>query len=118
MNPHTDQSSSTRKEGTVPTKGLDKSSVKVSKNSHPVGGLNLESYVGTPERIQKMKTPLLAALGVLVVIDFFINREHAALIWDSIPGFGAVYGLIATVLIVFVSKFLGVGLMKREDYYD
>ncbi|TAK03413.1 MAG: hypothetical protein EPO39_12195 [Candidatus Manganitrophaceae bacterium] len=65
-----------------------------------------------------MKTPLYAALGLLVVVDFFVHREHAALIWESIPGFSAAFGLIATVLIIFVSKFLGLGLMKREDYYD
>lgn len=119
MNPHTDQSSSTRSEGTVPTRGLDKPSVKVAKNdARQGGGLNLNSDFGKPEQIQKMKTPLYAVLGFLVVVDFFVHREHAALIWESIPGFSAVFGLIATVLIIFVSKFLGLGLMKREDYYD
>ncbi|MBI3804594.1 MAG: hypothetical protein HY282_12625 [Nitrospirae bacterium] len=64
-----------------------------------------------------MKTPLYATLGILVVADFFVPREHVTFIGDSIPGFSAVYGLIATVLIIFVSKGLGAGLMKREDYY-
>lgn len=119
MNPHTDQSSSTRKEGSVPTKGLDKAPMKISNNAaHQGGGLNLDRYFGKPEQFQKMKTPLYAALGILVVADFFVHREHAELIWESIPGFSTAFGLIATVLIIFVSKFLGLGLMKREDYYD
>lgn len=113
MNPHTDQSSSAGKEGAIPA-------VKVTKRPAEQSGgrLNLESYLGKPEQIQKMKIPLYAALGLLVVVDFFVHRDHAAFIWDSIPGFSAVYALIATIVIVFVSKFLGLGLMKREDYYD
>lgn len=74
---------------------------------------------GGPEQLEKMKKPLYAALAVLVVADFFIHREHASLIWESIPGFNALYGLIATVLIIVVSKFLGhAWLMKPENYYD
>lgn len=70
MNPHTDQSSSTRKEESIP-------SVKVAKQAAPQGGgrLNLEKYVGNPEQIQKIKTPLYAALGLLVVVDFFVHRS-------------------------------------------
>ena len=77
-----------------------------------------ERYLGKPEQIQKIKALLYGALGFLVVLDFFIRGAHVAFIWDSIPGFSAFYGLIATVLIIVVSKFLGhVWLMKPENYY-
>ncbi|MBI3804596.1 MAG: hypothetical protein HY282_12635 [Nitrospirae bacterium] len=72
---------------------------------------------GTPEQIQKITIPLYGVLGTLVLIDFLVPREHAVFIGDSIPGFSALYALIATLLIIFVSKFLGRGLMKSEDYY-
>lgn len=72
----------------------------------------------SPERIQKVKKILYALLGFLVVADFFIYREHAALMWESIPGFNALYALVATVLIIVISKFLGhAWLMKPENYY-
>ena len=120
MNPHTDQSSPTRDEESVPAEGLVKAPSSMAKPpARPDGmGLTLERYLGKPGQIQKIKTPLYIALGFLVVVDFFAHREHAAFIWDAIPGFSTFYGLIATVLIIFVSKFLGYGLMKPEDYYD
>lgn len=79
--------------------------------------ISVKAAAQSAERVQKVKTPLYAALGFLVVVDFFLHREHAAFVWDSIPGFSAFYGLIATALIIFVSKLLGVGLMKPENYY-
>lgn len=95
------QSNSIRKEEAAPAERLDRLSLKGRD----------------AEQIQKIKTPLYAALGLLVVVDFFVHREHAAFGWDSIPGFSAFYGLIAAALIIFVSKFLGYGLMKPENYY-
>lgn len=115
MNPHTDQTSATRKKEAASTKGLDGVAVKVTKQSVHAGGSNLVK----PEQIQKIKTPLIAALVLLAVVDIFVHGDHATFIWDSIPGFSAVYGLVTTVLIIVVSKFLGHAfLMKPEDYYD
>lgn len=117
MNPHTDQTSSTRKKDSALTKELDGVSVKVKKQSaHAAGG---GSSLVKPEQIQKIKTPLIATLVLLAVVDIFVHGDHATFIWDSIPGFNAVYGLITTVLIIVVSKALGHALlMKPEDYYD
>jgi hypothetical protein len=59
-------------------------------------------------------------LGLVVIADFLVFREHAQYLWDRLPGWSAVYGFGSCVLIIFVSKFLGHqgGLMRREDYYD
>ncbi len=54
----------------------------------------------------------------LVVMDFLIPREHGEHFWETIRGFHAVYGLVACVAIIQVSKFLKHWLMRREDYYD
>lgn len=115
----TDRTSSGKK-GAVSTKGLDKPSIQ---GANPPAwqdgvGLRLERYFGKPEQIQKLKIPLYAVVGLLVVVELFIHKEHAAFIWDSIPGFSVIYGLIATALIIVVSKFLGLVLTRREDYYD
>lgn len=60
------------------------------------------------------------ALVLIVIADFLVPREHAEYLWDRLPGWSAVYGLVSCVLLIFVSKFLGHqgGLMRREDYYD
>ena len=37
---------------------------------------------------------------------------------DGWFGFGAIYGLIACVLMVVVARLLGKFLKRRDDYYD
>jgi hypothetical protein len=37
---------------------------------------------------------------------------------EAWPGFYAVFGFIACVVIILVSKLLGFALKVREDYYD
>lgn len=55
----------------------------------------------------------------LVGIDFLVTRHHIFFIWDKIPGFTALYALLASIMLVSVLKAIGhTFLMKREDYYD
>ncbi len=77
-------------------------------------------YIGNPQYAKQRKWIGYAMLLVALVSDFLVPRGHALYIWEEIPGFHAVYGLIACVLIILVSKFLGHqgGIMKKEDYYD
>jgi len=76
----------------------------------------LEAMVKRASLLRKVGYFVLAAL---VVLDFFIPREHVERFWDRIPGFHAIYGFVACTFIIFlVSKFLKHWLMKREDYYD
>ncbi|MEK6591332.1 MAG: hypothetical protein AABZ11_11720 [Nitrospinota bacterium] len=81
--------------------------------------MNVEKYLGKPEQIQRIKRVFYVVLGILVLVDFFIRREHVAFVWDVIPGFNAFYGLVSAILLIIVTKFVGhTWLMKREDYYD
>lgn len=58
-------------------------------------------------------------LGLLVVLDIFVDKHHAHTAAEHIPGFWAVFGFIACTLIIFLSKWFGhAGIMTREDYYD
>ncbi len=79
---------------------------------------NLVNFFGDPEHAKKRWKLLYITLAVIVLADFLVHREHAAFLWDEIPG--ALYGFIACTLIVFVSKFYGhkLKVMKKEDYYD
>ncbi len=70
-----------------------------------------------------MKTWHWIILAVITIASIVLQlwgpqsaHPHA---WDRIPGFYALFGFGACVVIIFVSKTLGkVWLEKREDYYD
>lgn len=58
-------------------------------------------------------------LALLIVIDAFVDREHAHTAAERMPGFWSIFGFVACVLIIFLSKWYGhAGIMTREDYYD
>jgi len=61
-----------------------------------------------------------AVLALLVVWDvIFVSKEHAHTAAEHLPGFWAVFGFVACVLIIIISKWYGhLGIMTREDYYD
>ncbi len=62
-----------------------------------------------------------AVLAILVVIDIVLVDKSHAHTWMEmkIPGWWSLYGFVACVLIIFVSKWFGhLGIMTREDYYD
>ena len=49
-----------------------------------------------------------------------MTRAHGEFFWDLLPGWGAGFGFLSCVAIIFVSKFFGKqgGIMRDEDYYD
>jgi hypothetical protein len=58
-------------------------------------------------------------LACLVIIDIFVDKEHAHTRMEHLPGFWSVFGFSACVLIIILSKWYGhLGIMTREDYYD
>ncbi|HEB51142.1 MAG TPA: hypothetical protein ENI89_11090 [Desulfobulbus sp.] len=58
-------------------------------------------------------------LGLLILLDLLVPRHHVSFLGDEIPGFWALFGLLACVLIIVVSKWLGrVWLFRPEDYYE
>lgn len=77
-------------------------------------------FFGDEDYARPRRRLFYLVLILIVVADFLVSREHAEYLWDSLPGWSALYGFGSCVLLIFVSKFLGhrVGLMRREDYYD
>ena len=55
--------------------------------------------------------------GGLFVADFIAHR-HTVHPWESIPGFYALYGFVACVVLVLIAKEMRKVLMRKEDYYD
>ncbi|MCP4751240.1 MAG: hypothetical protein GY866_10120 [Proteobacteria bacterium] len=76
-------------------------------------------YIEKPEKIKRLKVACFLLLALIFLADFPIPRDHVHFWWDGIPGFDAVYGFFACVLIIVVSKTLGhLGIMQNEDYYQ
>lgn len=105
MNPHKDEPSSTRIEVPQQTGG------------HALKRF-LEKFFEDPDLSKKFKKIFYPFIALLVILDVFLH-DHVTFLWDRIPGFWSVYGFLATVVMIVVSKAIGhAWLMKSEDYYD
>ena len=63
----------------------------------------------------------LCALFVIIDIGYWITGydKHPYFKWETWPGFYAVYGFVACVVLVLISKYvLRPLVMRKEDYYD
>ena len=71
------------------------------------------------KRSRLLSALMLTFMAALVVADVLIPTGYGRFPWDTIGGFGALYGFVSCVLIVVVSKALGYAWLYRpEDYYD
>lgn len=71
------------------------------------------------ERRRWLAGAMLVVMAGLVIADIVTPSKYNRFPWESIGGFGAVYGLFSCVVIVVVSKAIGYALLYRpEDYYD
>jgi hypothetical protein len=62
---------------------------------------------------------VLALVVLLDAIPAVVDKEHAHTVPEHWPAFWAVFGFVACVLIIILSKWYGhLGIMTREDYYD
>ncbi len=76
-------------------------------------------FFDKPGNIRLLKILFYISLAITVIVDFFITRRHVYFPWENIPGFYALFGFIACILIIVIAKTLGKKwLMKKEDHYD
>lgn len=62
---------------------------------------------------------VLALVAIADAIPFIVDKHHAHTKAEHFPFFWSVFGFVACVLIILVSKAFGhAGIMTREDYYD
>ena len=71
----------------------------------------------TPRNVARLLRGFYAVCGLLFVLDFIIHR-HTIHPWEQLPGFYAIFGFVAFVLLVLVAKLMRKLLMRREDYYN
>ena len=72
------------------------------------------------DRLQLVIRLCYVVLALLVVWDIiFVDKHHAHTAPEHWPGFWSIFGFVACVAIIILSKWYGhLGIMTREDYYD
>jgi len=71
--------------------------------------------------VKRWLIAFIATLVLSLAADFLLSLgdRHGEFFWSNIWGFFAVFGFIACVAIILISKFIGHNwLQRREDYYD
>jgi hypothetical protein len=69
------------------------------------------------ETIKRMLLIFYAVCIGLFAADFIIHR-HIYHDWENLPGFYAIYGFVACVVLVLIATQMRKVLMRDEDYYD
>ncbi len=80
-----------------------------------------------PKNVKRLLTVLFSSMVILLILDvlyLYLNKTdvihaHMTYKWEGFFGFYAIYGFVACVILVLVSKYILRPLVKRkEDYYD
>ena len=73
-------------------------------------------------RLKTVVRVCYVVLGIVVLLDAIpaiVDKEHAHTSIEHWPAFWAVFGFVACVGIIIVSKWFGhAGIMVRENYYE
>lgn len=70
-----------------------------------------------PRFVKRMIQIFYGLCFILFVSDFFIHR-HIERTWEGLPGFYALYGFIACVVLVILAKAMRKLVMRPADYYQ
>lgn len=70
-----------------------------------------------PKNVKIFLIVFFTALGVLLMVDLFIEK-HGEFPWETAPEFFAAYGFASCVLLIFIAKVLRLIVKRDEDHYD
>lgn len=70
-----------------------------------------------PRNVTRLLRGFYIICAILFVADFVVHR-HAVHPWEGLPGFFALYGFVACVVLVVIAKEMRKVLMRKENYYD
>ena len=76
-----------------------------------------DHWLARPENIRKLWVVFIAILALTVLAELAVVR-HPYFDVEEVFGFGAWYGFLSCVVLVFFSKALGAILKRPDDYYD
>ena len=76
-------------------------------------------WLENPGMLPRMWKVFVGILVILVAVDvIFVTHEHASLIFETIPGFSAVYGFVACTALVVIAKILRKICKRDMTYYE
>lgn len=76
-------------------------------------------WIENPGMLPRMWKIFVGILVVLVAVDvMFVTHEHTFLIFETIPGFSAVYGFVACTALVVIAKILRKICKRDMTYYE
>ncbi|MBE0499805.1 MAG: hypothetical protein IBX47_00055 [Desulfuromonadales bacterium] len=71
-----------------------------------------------PENVKRLLRIFYLCVILLLIVDIFYHK-HTYFAWEGYFGFYSVYGFVACVILVIVSKYiLRPMVMRKEDHYD
>ena len=70
-----------------------------------------------PRNVSRLLSGFYVICGALLLADFVVHR-HIVHSWEGFPGFYAIFGFVACVMLVLIAKQMRKVLMRKEDYYD
>jgi hypothetical protein len=70
-----------------------------------------------PENVSRLLRILMLICTALLLTDF-ITPRHGPDGSEGVPGFYAVFGFVACVMLVLIARQLRKILMRGEDYYE
>jgi len=70
-----------------------------------------------PRNVTRLLRGFYLVCAILLILDFALHR-HVIHSWENIPGFYAIFGFVACVLLVLIAKEMRKVVMRKEDYYD
>lgn len=75
-----------------------------------------EHLFDNPRNVTLLMRVFYACCALLLLVDFVVHR-HIVHFSERLPGFYALYGFIACVVLVLIAKEMRKVLMRKEDYY-
>jgi UPF0716 family protein affecting phage T7 exclusion len=68
-------------------------------------------------KIRMLWIVFISILIILLISDLFIHR-HSYFEIDGLFAFPSIFGFLSCILLVVISKIIGIFLKRSEDYYD
>jgi hypothetical protein len=84
-------------------------------------------FFDNPRNVKRVIRSLYAVCALVFSLDIISlvisamgghELRHAETSWEGVPGFYAIYGFVACVILVLAATQLRKILMRKEDYYD
>jgi len=76
-----------------------------------------QHWLTRPETIRLLWRGFVAILVVVVLAELLVER-HSIVGIDGWFGFGAWFGFLSCIVLVFLAKAVGLVLKRPDDYYD